>query len=389
MAGKFRLDAVWMTAMYALIPFYLLLATIPFSLITGLFLQFYQHQAKELIKKHRPVIIGVSGSYGKTSTKYLIAHLLKAQHQVWFSPKSHNTPLSLSRSIALTYNAQPYVVIEYAAYRTGEIAGLAAAYPPSLAVFTGLNDQHLSLFGSHQNMLTAETELFGFLKPNSPLFYNDADKEVKAQVQKFSSQQLIPAASSGITNANLNSGMQLEFNLTPAIRVITGLYGLHYLINICQAVNVARYFQISITQIKAALEAFVPGDEFITGKTLGNGLLVIRDVHSSNPDGFKAAIKLLSQSTRKNKIIVAGGIVDLGSRTSSIHAKLAKQMQPIITGFVHTNTIGKPEFALALGDKYQSSRQFTKLPTPPKETVILIEGKIPADIEAKIYETNL
>src|SRR3990167_1038582 len=133
--------------LYLLLPLVIIFSGLPLFIITQLAAIYYQNQAKNLLKRHQPLIIGITGSYGKTTTKILLSQLLSQQTSVWHSPKSYNTPLSLPRAIATGYTGQKIVVLEFAAYKQGEIARLTKLFPPRLAILTGIAPQHLANLG--------------------------------------------------------------------------------------------------------------------------------------------------------------------------------------------------------------------------------------------------
>ncbi len=376
---------IYLGAIYLLLPAYILIATIPAWLVTDFFTQRSLRRAQHLFRQHQPQIIGITGSYGKTTTKFLTAHLLSSKYQIWFSPKSYNTPLSLSQSILQSYTGQPIVIVEYAAYKRGEISYLSKYFPPSLGILTGLTHQHLATFKSFSNLQKAKSELFQALPPSSPFFYNSSDSAATNLATQFHSLlTLTPSSTTKITSVRLNSQGHLQFTYQ-GTKITTHLLGKHYLENLQLSVLVATHFKLSLSQIKKQLKSFTPTPEFIHSHQTSTQSTLIIDGKTSNPNGFAAALDLLSTLSAPTKLIITPGIIDLGSQTQSIHHRLALQAKPIVDFFIHTSPTAHSTLKKSLGPKYLPitnlstlKHLLSRLPSP---YLLLIEGKIPPHLQ--------
>lgn len=371
---------------YLLIPVYIIIGTIPAWVGSYLVLKILERRASNLIKKVNPDIIGVSGSYGKTTTKLLIGQVLSQQYPVWISPKSHNTALSIAQAILKTYKRQEIVVMEYAAYKKGEISYLAYRYHPDKAVFTGLNLQHLALFGSKKNMLLAETELFGQLKPKSKLYFNDHDALVSEQVKQFTQLETIPTSRVKILHPQIDSNGYLSFRLPEVDKTVrTKLMGSHYLTNIQQTINVAQDYNISSNLIAQALTNFEPGEEFMRLHTAHNGAKLIIDDRTANPDGFKAALDVVEQVKAKTRIVITEGIIDLGYKEAQVHQNIAEYANKRVDYLIHVSDTASQSLYQVLGDKYIKIHSLPQLQLfldqhLTRQGALLIEGHIPINM---------
>lgn len=365
---------------YLLIPLFIYLATLPFTLITLVITHYYQTKAVSLFSKHKPTIIGITGSYGKTTTKLILAQILKSQLKTWNSPKSHNTPLSLPKAIVETYKGEKYVVLEFAAYKKGEIKRLASLFPPDLAILTGITHQHEAIFGSFQNLIKAKSELPDSLKDGSVFVINDHNKEVINIASNYPKLALKKASQSQITDPNLNKSGELSFKYKKQL-VQTKLIGKHYLSNIEVAVVMAEILGIKPVNIKQALENFLPSPEFIISYKTKSGFSVINDSKSSNPEGFEAAIDLASEIPNQSKIIITPGIIDLGSASDHIHQHLSRKANQVFDLVIHTSDTGGIQFSQTLGEKYYKINEGTELTRALEslnsDSLIIIEGRIP------------
>lgn len=382
-------NPVSMIVLYLLIPVFVFVANLPFWLMVQLITFVFLYIAGAKLKKAKPVVVGVSGSYGKTTTKILISQLLLADKSVWHTPKSFNTPLSLSKSIVNQYAHQEVVIIEYASYRQGEISLLAKIFPVDLAVFTGINLQHLAIFGSEKKMLSAETELFGSMTSNQKVFYNSQDRGVCQEILKFNNLALVSSDSVNLLEPKINERGYLSFEYK-GIRIQTKLLGQHYLPNLALAVGVAQLFGVSPKQIKKQLTNFQPPAQFISRYQLSSGLTVIDDGNTTNPDGFDAALKLAKGVKARKKVLLASGIIDLADKTGQIHTKLAKQAQKVFDVVIFFGVDGSYEFATILRDNFLSnpSRLVVKqvLDALGKNDLLLVEGRMPVEVALLLAE---
>lgn len=382
----FSLGFVGLAILYLLTPLWLIVATIPANIFTYISLLNYENMAIRLFDQNKPYVIGVSGSYGKTTTKILIGELLKVKYKTWVSPKSHNNRLSIAQAITRYYSKQEIVVLEYAAYKIGEIADLVKRYPADTAVFTGINTQHLAIFGGEKKMIKAESELVESLEKGAQLFYNSYDSQVSRIAHKYKSLKLTPAKNCKLSKIQLDHKGYLSFKLSDKLGTIkTQLVGRHYLPNIKQAINVARAYHVSDRQISQALKLFHPGDEFIQRIETKSGYNLIIDDRTSNPDGFLAAIDLLDELKSEHKIIISAGIIDLASAEKKTHKLIAHKIKQMGGVMLHTSNTAKKVLSHNLENNYYSVRSPQMISkvirkSPPDKTTILIEGKIRSDM---------
>lgn len=381
---------------YLLVPVLIVVATGPAALISKLVESYYIAQAGAKIRQHKPRVIGVGGSYGKTTTKILIGHVLSAKYKVWTSPKSHNTPYSIARAICNSYAGEEIVVLEYAAYKRGEIAALAKSYPPNQAVFTGINLQHLALFGSIEDVYAGETELFASLSQGSQVVYNHQDTKVVELIEAFADLKLIPSSQSAITSGQVDSSGRLVLLQRGELPVIkTRLVGRHYLVNCQMAQLVATNLGVDSKDISQKLSKFQPPAEFITTSRIGKSGLIVWDDRTSNPSGFSASLDLIkSLDEYKRKILVFGGIVDLGSESGRLHQQFAQASRSVFDKVIYTSDVGSGEFQSVFGADYYLCEQADKLKQLDlwrlgESLVILVEGHIPPSINNYLKQLSV
>ena len=183
----------------------------------------------------------------------------------------------------------------------------------------------------------------------------------------------------------------MQFEIEENLLVRTKLLGAHYLPNLKQAVNVAREYNISNKLIAQALANFEPGEEFIQRKTTSDGVTILIDDRTANPDGFRAGLELLQFIEGEKKYVISSGIVDLADKTDEVHIKIGHLAKLIGATFIHTSTTGSAALKDALSENYVSlthveavSKYFNH--NLKKSDVVLIEGKLHPTIASYIQE---
>jgi UDP-N-acetylmuramoyl-tripeptide--D-alanyl-D-alanine ligase len=369
-----------------LMPVFVILGTLPTVLLAEARTLWELRQARKTLLSSQVKIIGITGSYGKSSTKHILRHILAQQTSVFATPRSYNARFSVAASVVEGYSGQKIAILEYGAYSKGEIAELAGWLPPDVAIITGLAPQHLALFGSLDAIVKAKSELVKALPKEGVVYYNAADLGAKSIVDagllaRGDQLQTIAcyADKVDITKPALDATGKLTFYLA-AEHVQTQLVGMHYLEAIALAVTVARSEGISNMTIIKALETFRPGEYMTTSYQLKNGALVIDDGGTSNPTGFIAALNLAKKLNKNRQLtLISPGIVDLGAESAKIHREIAEMGREEAQKILHVGQDGKQQFqALFKSDYYDDQEVIVDiLSRLNEESLLLIEGRMP------------
>jgi UDP-N-acetylmuramoyl-tripeptide--D-alanyl-D-alanine ligase len=379
---------------YMFLPAIVFLSLLPSWVVSEIFIFAALLRASKITKKYNPIVVGITGSYGKTTTKILISHVLRQKFEVFMTPKSFNTRYSVAKSILSNYRGQKFLVLEYAAYRKGEIKALARFIKPSVAIITGLTEQHLGIFGSVEKIIEAKSELIKSLNDKSQVFYNGTDDGAKKICNAGGAEN--PISYSGQDSSvktkyvSINENGRLKFkweNRTITTRII----GTHYLEAVKASILIGQRFGLENEEIGEALESFDPDANFILTRQLTNGAFVIDDGRTANPAGFRAAVNLLKLFKEKKELVktllVFAGIVDLGKDSSKIHLGLAEAARDIVDEIIYLGIDGLSEFRAVFQQNfiYGDDEVKKKFKTVGGDTIILIEGYTPK----WIYETYL
>lgn len=352
--------------LYLCAPALLLFFTIVMNGAVWLITTYNLYRVGGMIRARNIRIIGITGSFGKTTTKQLLAHVLQQRGRVCTTPGSVNTALGIARYLISNLGNADTLVLEYAAYCPGEIARLAAVLPPDVAILTGLGKQHIELFGSQKNIAQAKAELLEALPDNA-----------KVYCANESALKIVSAAKN-------NKALQVEKTwLAADPKIKTAIVGDHFVNTLKVVAAVAQDLGFTPRQIGVSLESFVPTEKWIQRRTAKSGVQIIDDAGTSNPDGFLAALRLFSQEKAARKILITAGIVDLGSESKKIHGELASEATLYVSEVWYLGAVGRSAFAKNFAGEFivDEAVMRERLQGLDANTALLIEGRIPFWLE--------
>ena len=332
-------------------------------------------------------VIGITGSYGKTSTKEILSQLLSKKYKVLKSPKRLNAEIGLSQFI-LNSDLENYeiLILEMGARKTGEVETMVNIFHPQLAFLTGLAPQHLATFGSLENIIKGEgLEVFKEIIPNGIAFLNGANELVEKIYYELNVNQKYLYASKKGQFYSQNEIFTLEgtsFDFVypeGTISLETNLVGKHFLENLIGALACAYILGIQPEKLKEELQniTLLPHQFEIVRR---ENPVVIDDSYNANLVGVKKAIEFFLQIPFSHRIVFFAGILELGVETPNIYYSLIdefKKVDKIILTFKDYSDV----FLQNIYDKviiYNNENPKELLKNYPlEETGILILGRIP------------
>ena len=334
----------------------------------------YLRDAKKRIRNLKPKIIGITGSYGKTSTKYILNQILSKEYNVLMTPNSYNTPMGICKVIRGDLTSEhEFFIVEMGAYKRGDIKKLCHLAPPDIGILTAVGPQHLERFKSLENTAKAKYELIEALPSDGLAVINNdneicaalADKTVSVTVNRYSvipysvkakeSDDTIDIRASDIKHSQ--NGLSFTVSATDAenVEITTRLLGKHNVSNILAAIAVSLYCGMTLEDIQAAIRVLEPVPHRLELKPADTGVIVIDDSFNSNPEGAKAALEVLTDFVNDDdskKVLVTPGMVELGEREYDENKKLGTHAAkvcdlvilvgdettgPILDGLIHEN----------------------------------------------------
>jgi len=297
----------------------------------------YVRSARRKLSEIRPLVIGISGSFGKTTTKGCVAAALDAHGPAYPTPASFNTYLGVVR--AINEGLEPRhatFVAELGAYRLGDIEELCDLVEPRIGILTSLGPAHLERFGSMDAIEQAEGELADALPPDG-LFLTRADDERCARVARDRARCRVllfspgphPDADVWAENIAVSSGgtdFEICWRDDPEpVAVRSRLLGEPNVANLLAAAAVARDRGSTPAQIARALRRVAPPKhrlEPIVNEA--GGIVVIDDSYNSNPIGAAAALQVLQAHEAGRRILVTPGMVELGPQEAEENRRLGE-----------------------------------------------------------------
>lgn len=274
-------------------------------------------EAEEILRSSAGLkVIGVTGSYGKTSVKFMLKRMLSEKYNVVATPESFNTPMGIVRTVREQIRPETEVFIaEMGAKNPGDIKELCEIANPSVGIITAVGPQHLESFKSLENVQKTKFELADWCKN---VYVNFDSKPAREKAMEYVTHSYGTGDDCETRAVNINigpSGTSFDIvHLGGSFSVSTRLLGRHNILNITGAAAVALELGVLPEQIKYAVSSLAPTEHRLEKKAFLNGSLLIDDSYNSNPEGSMEALEVLSHFTDKKKVLVTPGMVELGDK---------------------------------------------------------------------------
>ena len=313
----------------------------------------YHHFKSKAIKKLKSMpnlkVIGITGSYGKTSSKNILADILNIKYATLPSPRNLNTPYGLIMTVNNYLDKFTDVFIaEMGAYVNGEIKDLCNLVHPKYGILTRIGTAHLESFGSEENIIKTKFELIESLPLDGIGVLNKDDPKQVSYKLKNKCKILwigIDEKDVDVKASNIKcSSVGTTFNVTfkgdkKKYEFETRLLGKHNVYNILAGLALGREFGISITKLQQAVRNVKQIEHRLELKKMGY-FYQIDDAYNSNPVGSKSALEVLSMMPGL-KVVVTPGMVELGSKEDELNKEFGKQIA----------TISKADYVVLIGEK--------------------------------------
>ena len=363
--------------------------------------QVFLHFKRQAIKKINGMTnmesIGITGSYGKTSSKNIVTEILSVKYNAFPSPKNFNTPYGLINTINNYLDKfSDYFVAEMGATKVGQIKDCSLIVKPKYGIITKIGEAHLESFGSKLNIENTKFELIESL-PSDGLGILNGDDEIQMH-HKINNN--VKVMTIGIDNPDVDAraiNIKLSYKGTEFDVLFKGdnnlyhfesvLLGKNNVYNLLTGILLGKYLGIGIEQLKIGVKNVRPVEHRLELKKHGN-LTIIDDAYNSNPEGSKMAAYVLGMMPGK-KIIVTPGMIELGSLqyeanynfgTYIADAKIdevilvgEKQTKPILDGLIKSNYSN--DNIHILNDVKEAFPLIEKL--KGEDTYVLLENDLP------------
>jgi len=356
----------------------------------------YKYQALKKLKLLNIPVVGITGSYGKTSSKNIINDILNVKLNSFATPKSFNTPYGLINSINNYLDKfNDIFLAEMGAFRIGEIKQNCKIVKPKYGIITTIGEAHLESFGSRENIMKGKFELVESLpKDGLAILNGDDEYQLKYQIKNKCDVLWIGIDNKDVdlyaTNIKL-SGSGTTFDCVfkgdkKKYTFNTKLLGKHNVYNILAGILLGKELGLSIDELKRGVSSVKTIEHRLELKKYGN-INIIDDAYNSNPVGSKMAVQVLGLM-EGTKIIVTPGMIELGPKQHELNHKFGeyiskvcdyviligeKQTKPIFDGLLENNFDKKKIFVL--NDIRDAFPLMNRLAT--KNTYVLLENDLP------------
>ncbi|MGL5915105.1 MAG: Mur ligase family protein, partial [Culicoidibacterales bacterium] len=319
------------------------------------------NEARTIVKQSKNLtVIGITGSYGKTSAKNIVATLLGGEHQVLMTPESYNTPMGITITArTLLKPIHDVFIAEMGAYKLGEIRELCEIAYPKHGILTSIGPQHLESYGSIENVQKTKFELIESL-PSDGLAILNRDEEL---IRTYQIQNDCRQIWYGIDQVDvLYRASEINFGTTGMSFTVTQtetgeqavfttkLLGRHNIYNLLAAIALGHQMGLDFASLQKTTRQVQPVAHRLEMKKQGN-ITIIDDAFNANPVGTKMALEVLGRMPGK-RIVITPGMIELGDQQAQLNLLYGtymkettdavilvgpKQTQPIQAGLASVN----------------------------------------------------
>ena len=359
--------------------------------------RYYINDAKKILKNCPSLtVIGITGSFGKTSVKYFLDALLSVKYSVLKTPGNFNTPLGVVKTVRGSLRATHEIFLcEMGAKNVGDIKEICDIVHPRHGIITSVGPMHLESFKTIENVKKTKFELAGALPDDGMLFLNCDDENIRSVIsssgRKFTAYGIDDKRgyyADDIRISERGSEFTIHSPSAQSCSYRTSLIGRHNIINICGAIAVANSLGISLEELRPAVRRLESVPHRLQLINRGD-YSIIDDAYNSNPSGTKAALEALSMADGM-KILVTPGMIELGGMEYELNRQFGydaskvcdyvalvgeKQTKPILDGLLSAGY--DREKIYVAKDLRDAMSAVYSLTSGGKRKIILLENDLP------------
>lgn len=357
-----------------------------------------QAQAKitRLKGENKLKVLGITGSFGKTSVKFISDRILSESLCVKNTPSSYNTPMGLSKVINNELKEEHEVFIaELGAKKKGEIDEVARLVQPDIGIITAIGPTHMHLFKTLDNIMDTKYELIEDLPEDGVAIFNYDNEYVKILADKTKKRTLrygmdevehLDVYADEVEVGAFGSRFRLNYQ-GDHVLCETKLLGRHNISNVLAACTAGLVLGMDLESIARGVKKIEPVEHRLNLIDGGTGVIVIDDAFNSNPVGFRAALDVLAAFTTGRKIIITPGMVELGDMEEEENYKIGKEIAKVCD---YTILVGKKRtepIVRGLRDENYSAERLIVVNTLAQATAQL--GNITSAGDVVLFENDL
>ncbi len=328
--------------LFLLAPLWLTLGNLLLQPYEAFMRRLFLKRARDVLSQVRPKIIGITGSYGKTTTKVFLRDLLNLRYRSYATPKSYNTLMGISLAInsdlADDFRTE-YLISEMGAYVPGEIERICELTPPDIAIVTEIGPQHLERFGTLENTKRAKYEIVRNLRPDGVAVFNWDNQYIREMVAAgYPETCLTVSRNLDIDTAQQEDVTWIASELTEDLaglrfvathvpsgeqaNISTAISGEHNVTNLLLCIAVAYHEGIPLRDIALRIGSLQPAESRLVRQVTAAGITIINDAYSANPVGITSALKVLGMHVDGKRLLITPGMIELGELQDQENYKL-------------------------------------------------------------------
>lgn len=359
--------------------------------------KYYRSAAERLAQMPDLKIVGITGSYGKTSTKHYLHRILSQHYDTLMTPGSYNTTLGVIRTI--NEYLKPYnqvFIVEMGAKQKGDIKEICDLVHPQVGIITAVGPQHLETFKSIDNVRDTKFELADAIPASGLVVINNDFESAKHRTVSNTI-----AVRYGIADTDNCAYTAINISYSPdgtyftitgpdgfALDIHTHLVGECNISNLIAAVIVALHLGVPENKIQYAIQTIEQVEHRLQMRHLPGGITIIDDAFNSNPSGSRMALEVLGGMTTGRRFVITPGMIELGEMQFDLNKEFGKNIakhadfvfvvgeynqEAILTGLMEA---GYPEENVVCADTFLNANTQVMAMAKPGDT-ILIENDLP------------
>ncbi|MBN2909019.1 UDP-N-acetylmuramoyl-tripeptide--D-alanyl-D-alanine ligase [Polycladomyces sp. WAk] len=295
----------------------------------------------QYVQCHQPMVIGVTGSCGKSTTKEMIASILMQKYRTLKSWANNNVFSCIPSHFFRLRPSHQVVVLEMGMANFGNIRSQCLFSKPSIGIITNVGRAHAGKLGSSvENVARAKQEMIDGLRPGGIIVLNADDPGTrKLSLRRFQGKVVTfgiyrPANVRAQNIRFTRKGISFEVNSTP---YFIPVWGTHNVYNALAAIAVGRLMKVPTESIRRGLRSFTPPPMRLQPLRGINGHTLINDAYNANPDSMIAGLKVLKKiGAGRTTVAVLGDMSELGRLTESGHREVGREVARLQISYLFT-----------------------------------------------------
>ncbi len=366
-----------------------------------------ERKAKNKIEKlEKLVVIGISGSYGKTATKNFLYKILSQKYKVLKTEGGKESREEIVNLINKKLNKNhDFFICEISAFRVGDIKKICNIVRPHIGIITGISEDRISLFGNLKNIINTKYELIHCLPEEGIAIFNVSEKESQKLYQRTNIKKYSYSSSEekgDVFSKNtliLEDSIEFDFvSWKGEEKIKLNFFNQQYLESFLGAATCALVLDIELPQIKKVSGSLKVFGNYLKEKKGIEDTIIIDDTSNKKPDGFFEALDLLKKYPGR-KVVIASSLLELGKSAYAIHNNIGKKIGEICDFAIITSPLFFREIKLGAVSSGMNEKKIVFLRHPQKifrkierylskGNVFLLEGDVLKKIKEYLLSNN-